>query len=224
MKKTSLLILAIVYLLFGCATHTAIKQPNLISNVEAQQNKQTTDQIEIMVRPVISKSENKAYYDEDLIMYGVLPVHVCFKNVDRNASCQIKPEMAELVHPDGTSNQPLTLKEVYEKASKSYIRTGGWGLAFGILGAVPSAINVATVNEKIKADYEANMIKSGELVSGAYTEGSLFFGIDNKIESLDGWKIQFDFTDESGRKLVTFDLTGVVEQPRVPKHASESRQ
>ena len=102
------------------------------------------------------------------------------------------------------------------------MRTAGWGVAFGLLGAVPSAINVAVVNEKIKADYESYMIKSGELVSGAYTEGSLFFRIDNKIESLDGWKLQFDFRSENALVLVTFELSGEVEQPRVPKHPAAS--
>ena len=52
----------------------------------------------------------------------------------------------------------------------------------------------------------------------------MFFEIDNKIESLDGWELQFDFEDENGSKLVTFELSGEVEQPRVPKHASESKK
>ena len=90
--------------LIGCASHTPIKQPNLVSNMEAQQNRQTVDQVEIMVRPIVSKSENKAYYDEDLILYGVLPFHVCFKNNDANASCLINAEKAVLVNPDGASN------------------------------------------------------------------------------------------------------------------------
>lgn len=224
-KKSSIIfsIFFIFSFLVGCATHSAIKQPNLYSDMKAQQDKQTIDQVEITVKPVVSKSDNKAYYDEDLILYGVLPFHVCFKNTNPNASCRIEPEKAVLVDPDGTSNPPLTLEEVYGKASKSYFRALGWGAAFGLLGAVPSAINVAVVNDKIKADYESCMIKSGELVSGAYTEGSLFFAIDNKIASLDGWKLQFDFGDENSPKLFSFGLSGEVEQPRVPEHASESR-
>ncbi len=219
---TLLSIILFFSFLIGCATHTPIKAPNLNSNMEAQKNKQIADQVEIMVRPIVSKAENKAYYDEDLILYGVLPFHVCFKNLDTQASCHINAEKAALVDPDGTPNPPLTLKEVYGKASKSYLRTVGWGAAFGLMGAIPSVINVAVVNDKIKADYESCMIKSGELVSGAYTEGSLFFGIDNKIDSLDGWKLQFDFSNVNGPNLVTFKLSGQVEQPRVPKHASEA--
>ena len=225
LKKSSIIfsLLFVFSFLIGCATHSPIKQPGLYADMEAQKNKQTTDQIEIMVRPIVSKTDNKAYYDEDLILYGVLPIHVCFKNINQNASCHIKAERAALMDPDGASNPPLTLEEVYKSASKSYARALGWGAAFGLVGAATSAINVAVVNDKIKADYESSMIKSGELVSGAYTEGSLFFKIDNKIESLDGWKLQFDFEDENGPKLVTFGLSGEVEQPRVPQHASESR-
>lgn len=224
-KKSSIVfsLLFVFSFLIGCATHSPIKQPGLYSDIEAQKNKQSTDQIEIMVRPIVSKTDNKAYYDEDLILYGVLPIHVSFKNINQNASCHIKAERAALMDPDGASNPPLTLEEVYGKASKSYARALGWGAAFGLVGAATSAINVAVVNDKIKADYESSMIKSGELVSGAYTEGSLFFKIDNKIESLDGWELQFDFEDENGPKLLKFELSGEVEQPRVAEHASESR-
>ena len=217
MKKTSSMILITALMFFGCATHTPIKQPNLNSNLEAQQTKQILNQVEIMARPIHRKSENKAYYNEDLILYGVLPFHVCFKNNDPNASCQINLENAALVDPDGSPRPPLTLEQVCEKASKSYIRTAGWGVAFGLLGAIPSAINVATVNEKIKADYESCMIKGGELVSGGYTEGSIFFSIDSKIESLDGWKLQLCLNNLNDPKFVTFDLSGDVEQPRVPE-------
>jgi hypothetical protein len=111
----------------------------------------------------------------------------------------------------------LTFEQVYGKASKSYGRALGWGVAFGLLGAIPSAINVAVVNEKIKADYESCMIKNGELVSGGYTEGSMFFSIDKEIESLDGWKLQLGYNILNDPKLVTFDLSGDVEQPRVPE-------
>lgn len=224
MKKTSLLILATLGMLFGCAAHSTIKAPNLMANMEAQENKQSVNQVEVMVRPIVSKSDNKAYYDEDLIMYGVLPFHVCFRNTASDGSCHIAAEKTVLMDPNGASNPPLTLKEVYGKASKSYLRTLGWGAAFGLVGAIPSAINVAVVNERLKADYASCMVKSGDLVGGTHTEGSIFFGIDNKIESLDGWKLQFDFTDEKGPALVTFELAGEVEQPRVPKHPAESSQ
>jgi hypothetical protein len=187
--------------------------------MEAQQNKQTANQIEIMVRPIVSKSDNKAYYDEDLILYGVLPFHVSFRNMGSNESCHIKAEKSALVDPDGKSSPPLTLEEVYKQASKSYARTLGWGAAFGLIGAIPSVINVTVVNDKIKADYESCMIKSGELVGGAYTEGSLFFGIDNKIESLDDLILQFDFDGINDPNPVIFELSGQIEQPRVPEQS-----
>ena len=218
-RKSSIIfsIIFIFSFLIGCATHSSIKQPNLYSNIEAQQDKQTANQIEIMVRPIVSKSDNKAYYDEDLILYGVLPFHVSFRNIGPNASCHIKAEKTALVDPEGKSSSPLTLEEVYRQASKSYARTLGWGAAFGLIGAIPSVVNVAVVNDKIKADYESCMIKGGELVSGGYTEGSIFFSIDSKIESLDGWKLQLCLTNLNDPKFVTFDLSGDVEQPRVPE-------
>ena len=226
MKKENLLILiSIAFIFFSCASHAPIKQPNLHSNLEAQQNKQVLNNIEIMARPIHSKSEIKNFYDEDLILYGVLPFHLCFKNNSSNASCHIEINKAALIDPDGSSNWPLTHEQVYEKASKSYFRTAGWAVAFGVFGAVPSLINVAYTNEKIKADYESCMLKNGELVGGGFTEGSIFFSVDNKIESLDGWQLKVGFDNENNTKnFVTFELSGEVEQPRVPEHAGEKRE
>ena len=77
LKKTAIIfsIPFVFSFLIGCATHSPIKQPGLYADMEAQKTKQTTDQIEIMVRPIVSKTDNKAYYDEDLILYGVLLHH-----------------------------------------------------------------------------------------------------------------------------------------------------
>ncbi len=226
--KKSAAITAIVIIFFlpiGCATHTRLKQPSLLTNMEAQKNKRTTDHAEILVRPVILKSDLRLYYDENLVFYGVLPVQVCVKNTDANRSCQLDVEKIFLVDPDGTSKPPLTLDEVYKRgASKSYGYAAAWAGAFGIFGLVPSAINVAYVNKKVKADYDSNIMKSGELVSGAYTEGSLFFEIDNQIDSLDGWELQFDLEFKDFSNFVTFGLAGEFDQLKVPNNKSKSVQ
>ncbi len=49
--------------------------------------------------------------------------------------------------PSGASRQPSGHPGVVAK--KSYWRTAGWGGAFGIVGIIPSLINVSNTNDKI---------------------------------------------------------------------------
>lgn len=51
--------------------------------MEAQQKRQTTDIVEIIARPIFSKSDLRLHYDENLVFYGVLPIHVGIRNIDR---------------------------------------------------------------------------------------------------------------------------------------------
>ena len=223
MKIANIFIAAATALtLIGCATHTAIKQPNLNSRLDTQQNKQIVSGVEVMARPLHSIADLKANFDEDLILYGVLPFHVSFRNTN-SSICHINMEHMTLIQPDGSSCQPLNLDQVCDSASKSYFRTAGWGVAFGIVGAIPSLINVAMTNDKIKADYESCMIKNGDLVSGAYTEGALFFPIDKKIQSLDGYRLNLTFVTDDQTNSATFDLSGEVEQPRVKEHKADDK-
>jgi hypothetical protein len=163
----------------GCATHAPIKPPNLLSNLDAQQTRKALNGVEIMARPIHAKTELTAYYDEDLIQYGVLPFHVCFKNSAPD-SCGVNTSYAALLEPDGSARSVMPQEELYSRASKSYLRTVGMGAAFGLIGAVPSAINVALVNEKIKADYESCMLKNGDLLGGGILRGRFSLTLTRK--------------------------------------------
>lgn len=211
MKSAAATLLIIFLTASGCATHATIKHPNLSANLDAQQSRKALNGVDIMARPVHSKSELNAFYDEDLIQYGVLPFHVWFKN-NTDSSCSVGQPYAVLTGTDGSVLSPMTLDQVYERASKSYLRTVGWGAAFGLVGAIPSVINVALVNEKIRADYESCMLKTGDLAGNAYTEGSIFFNVDSQITSLDGWKLKIGFKTAETVTYEDFDLAGSVEK------------
>lgn len=216
-------VIAIIFLLsYGCASHSPIKPPNLQSDISAQQNRRYLNGVDVMVRVVHSKTDLKAYYDEDLILFGMLPFHVCFMN-KKDCPCHVGPEHVTLISPDGMASAPLGLEQVCSKASKSYWRTAGWGVAFGLIGAIPSLINVSTTNERLKADYQASMLKSGDLPGGGYTEGSIFFDIDKKIETLDGWKLKVGLEEKESVAFLTFDLQGEVEQPRAENENASNK-
>ncbi len=108
MKKTSSLVSALLLaaaVLAGCATHSPIQQPNPDADMHAQMTRQTVDGVMVMARPVHVKSELKSYFDEDLVLYGVLPFHVGFKNLD-GVSCRIEAKSAALAAPDGSLLPP----------------------------------------------------------------------------------------------------------------------
>jgi hypothetical protein len=223
MKSTAAVTLMIIFLVAsGCATHAPIKHPNLSANLDAQQNRKALNGVDIMARPVHSKSELDAFYDEDLIQYGVLPFHVSLKN-NTDRSCGVSQSYALLTGPDGSARSPMTLDEVYSRASKSYLRSAGMGAAFGLIGAIPTLINVALVNDKIKADYESCMIKNGDLVGNGYTEGSIFFDIDSQITSLDGLKLKIGFKSAETFHYADFDLAGAVEKREAAASPNKER-
>jgi hypothetical protein len=214
MKK--FLILLILFSAYGCASHSKITTPDLNSDLGCQSNKQVEKDVEVMMLAIHEKKALKTYFDDDLIRLGVLPVKVSIENLSSDP-CFIGVDYAKITDPDGNSKPALNLDEVYDRTYKSYWRTAGWGVAFGLLGAVPSLINVATTNEKIKADYDTCMLKDGEMKANTYTEGTLFFEIDNKIQSLDGYKFQIGVEKDTEPFYFTFDLKGQVEQPRIRK-------
>lgn len=219
-----LLVIALFFLLSGmflsgCASHKPIKQPNLGADLAAQQEKETLHGVEVIIRPVHQKDMLKNYYDEDLILYGVLPVQVCIDNLSEQER-YLGVEYASLISPDGAERSALSLEQVFDKAKKSYWRTAGWGVAFGLLGAVPSIINVSSTNDQLKADYDSSMLKSGKMSEKAHAEGSVFFDVDPTISSLDGWQFKIGLEKEGEPFYVSFDLGGEVEQPRVEQQAS----
>ena len=227
MKRPNwILLIAALFLLFpgiflsGCASHTPLKHPNLGADLAAQQTKKAEHDVEVIIRAVHQKDMLSNYYDEDLILYGVLPVQVCIDNLS-DQERYLGVEYASLISPDGKQKSALSLEEVFDRAKKSYWRTAGWGVAFGLLGAVPSIMNVSSTNEQLKADYDSSMLKSGNMVEKAHAEGSVFFEVDPKIASLDGWQFKIGLEKEGEPFYVSFDLNGEVEQPRVQQQAEK---
>ena len=207
----------------GCATHAPIKTPDLTSDLVSQREKQVKNDVEVMMLPIHDKQDLKAYFDEDLILFGVLPVKVNIDNLGTDP-CFIGVEYAQITDSDGNRNPAMNLEQVYDHTYKSYWRTAGWGVAFGVLGAVPSLINVAVTNDKIKADYNTCMLKDGEMPGKSHTEGTLFFEIDEKTPSLDGWKFQIGLEKNGEPFYFVFDLSGPIEQPRIKREPKEEKE
>jgi hypothetical protein len=171
-------------LLSSCASHKAARQPDLSYNLEAQESKVDNEGVALMAKCFHLKSEMMTYFDDDILQYGVLPVQINLKNNSYPRTLVLKTDGINLIDPTGVRIPIMSCDQVIDKAKKSYWRTAGWAVAFGLFGAIPSLINVSNTNEKLQADYESRMFKSGNLISGSETEGLTFFSVPEDLNSV----------------------------------------
>ncbi|MEE9615145.1 MAG: hypothetical protein V3W31_09420 [Thermodesulfobacteriota bacterium] len=217
--------LTILFILAGCATHDAVRPTSLLHTPSAHENKVIESDIELFFSPYRTKEENEQFFGVDLVKHEVLPAQMALIN-NTDATLQFTNQKILLIDPDGEEYQPLTLDEVMERAKKSFWRTAGWGVAFGLIGAIPSAMNVSKANKKIRADYDARIMKDAKLVHGATTEGTLFFSLSKDARSLDGFilSVALENPDEDGAIVIEYNLNGDIPErkPEVIETAEES--
>jgi len=206
-------------LLTSCATHKAARQPNLSYDLRAQENKVDNEGVTLMAKCFYLKSEMVTYFDDDLLQYGLLPVQINLKNNSYPRTLVLNADRINLIDPTGVRIPIMSYDQVIDKAKKSYWRTAGWAVAFGLFGAIPSLINVSNTNEKIQADYESRMLKCGNLNCGSETEGLTFFSVPEDLNSLNGWKISVILKDIETENDIILDygLYGNIVPPKERK-------
>ncbi len=220
MKLRNLFILCFsLVLLTSCATHKAARQPNLSYDLRAQENKIDNEGVTLMAKCFHLKSEMVTYFDDDLLQYGLLPVQINLKNNSYPRTLVLNADRINLIDPTGVKIPIMSYDQVIDKAKKSYWRTAGWAVAFGLLGAIPSLVNVSNTNEKIQADYESRMLKCGNLNCGSETEGLTFFSVPEDLNSLNGWKISVILKDIETENDIILDygLYGTIVPPKERK-------
>ena len=210
-------------LLTSCATHKAARQPNLSYDLRAQENKVDNEGVILMAKCFHLKSEMVTYFDDDLLQYGLLPVQINLKNNSYPRTLVLNADRINLIDPTGVRIPIMSYDQVIDKAKKSYWRTAGWAVAFGLFGAIPSLINVSNTNEKIQADYESRMLKCGNLNCGSETEGLTFFSVPEDLNSLNGWKISVVLKDKETENdiILGYGLSGSIVPPKERKPKAE---
>lgn len=205
-----------VVFLYGCAAHNAARQPALSYDPKAQENKIDRDGVTLMAKPFHLKSELSTYFDDDLLKYGILPVQINLQNKSYPNSVVMSIDGINLIDPTGTRNPSLSFEQVYDKVKRSQWRTVGWGVAFGIFGIIPSLINVSNTNDKIRADFESRLLKSGNIVPGGMTDGLMFFSVPEDLSNLSGWKISVTLKDIKSTKdiILEYGLSGTIVPPK----------
>jgi len=224
MKGRGLLILSLVAILAtGCATHKAARQPDLSYDLKAQENKVDKAGVTLMVKCFHLKSDLITYFDGDILKYGVLPIQINLQNRAHPNPVVLNIDGINLIDPTGTRSPIMSSEQVMDKAKKSYWRSAGWGVAFGIFGLIPSLVNVSNTNKKIQADYESRMIKPGNLICGGMTEGLVFFSVPEDLSNLSGWKLSIVLKDIKSQENVVLDygLYGTIVPPKDRKEKTE---
>lgn len=196
----------------GCASRNAVNQPSLYLDLKSHQNKVVKNDITLLVKPIHKLADLKAYYDEDAIRYGVLPVQIFIQN-QSDDNYILNTDGINLTSSTGERIPALSAEQTYQRLRKSYWRSGGWAVAVGVFAAF-SVHNVSKINNQIKADLSSRMLQSGNLISGSATEGTIFYDVPPKIDSVNNWKITLVIQNGLTNELtqIEYSMAGNVEQ------------
>lgn len=203
MKKFGSVIGSIVFavLFLGCASYNAVV-PNA-ANYNTAAVEKTVDDVKVSALPVYTKEDAKKYFDDETISRnGLIPVYV-YVSLANNAGDH-RITSITLSTPDNKVLNRLSLEEAYQEVRKWY---AGRVLAWGVLApiAMPfSAINVSNTNDAIKEDMKAKDFVAEEIKWGEVSQGFVYFKIDEKSVTLDGFSAIFCFRgdDEKTHEII----------------------
>jgi hypothetical protein len=213
MKKGTLLVLLTfaLSLLGGCASYKASQAPTLDRDIQAARAVVQTEHLSMMARPIHQEDELKVYFDTDLVYWKVLPIQVQLENASAAQEIEFKLDGLKLLDADSQQRPLLDVDEVVSRAGRSYARTLGWGVAFGLIGAGVSAYQVTEANKAMRADFSRRILQEVRLKPGEKIEGIAFFSVPGKLQSLDGWKLALLANDDDGQEVIlNYSLGGEV--------------
>ena len=170
-------------------THDVQEAATLETLPENKAERIESQGFEFIAKPILTEEEHLSYFDNDLIKQGILPMQLFVANVESDDMYQLKPENIVVTDINGVRKTGLTVDQLVQKTKKSYWRTAGWTVLFGVFGAVPSAINVSKTNAKIRSSYTAKIMKESTLRKGAEAEGLMFFAIPKDSDSIENWEL-----------------------------------
>lgn len=211
----------------GCASHKSVDAPSLVYVPDSAET-DARDGVAVQTKAIHDKQDLEAYFGQDLMKYSILPVQIAVHNKAYGAPLPFNRDGVRLQGPNGESLTGLSVDQVMDEAKKSYWRTAGWTVAFGIFGAVPSAINITNTNNKMRGDYEKRLIENGIIHPGETREGVMFFSVPKESNSLNGWKMSLLLKDPNQAKTVAVEspLSGTIlvrkaeSNPDVAKNSS----
>lgn len=211
--------------LCGCATYKVTDAPPLEHDFEAKSRMVESNGVALMAKPIHHEIELQRYFDDDPLKYGILPMQIRLENNHHDTAVICAAEGINLMDSTDARVPALSIDEVMDKVKKSHWRTAGWTVGFGVFGLIPSAINVNTINKKMRAHYEGKTFQGGEMAKGKALEGFLFYSMPESTDSLDGWKLAaaLNSADWDADLVLTQELSGDI-SPRVEGSQAQRSQ
>ena len=201
MKKLSFVVTGFVFsiLLFGCASYNAVvpTAANYTNNTMAVEK--VVDDVKVGALPVCTKEDAKKFFDDEtLSRNGLIPIYVYIALVNNAPDHRITS--IAIKTPDNKVLERLSLEDAYAEVKKWYAgRVLAWGLLAPI--AMPfSAINVSNTNDRIREDMTAKEFVAKEVKKGEIAQGFVYFKVDEKTTSLDGYSAIFSFQGSDDEK------------------------
>ena len=213
---------AAIIFIIGCSSHEVQRASTMSSTPKVDSERIQSQGFEMVAKPILSQEEHQVYFDNDLIKQGILPVQVYVKNMETEDVFTLRPENVHVTDSSGNRKPVMTVDQIVEKTKKSYWRTAGWTVLFGVFGAIPSAINVSKTNEKIRNAYNESILKENTLRHGDEAEGLSFFAISEDSSNINGWELSMVLKSNTGSKTVPlkYQLEGKIPERKSDESAS----
>ncbi len=192
-------------LLIGCASYAPAEKANMTPTDILNRNAAVVNSAPCEFRVVVLKDRElaKNYVGIDPFKSSMIPV---FLKVNNYGSDLIKVDIPDssLSSDGGESFSSLTIEQAVEIARRSDAEVVGWYIAFGVMGALVSGSNTASVNKSLEEDYHSKSFKPTLINTKSSAEGLIFFSVPaDKQKLLHSVTIQLlDLTSHKSRSVV----------------------
>lgn len=172
------LYLALVTILIGCATYQPGDAPSPITEDDILQDQVvlSMDSLEFHLAPLTNQQLAIKYLGVDPLKSNMLPVFMRVHN-SGNQIVKIDISLSSLLTSSGEGYPALTLEQSIDRAMRSHGEVAAWTIGFGLIGALASGSQVASVNRTLEQDYLAKRFKPTLINAEGSAQGIVFFDI-----------------------------------------------
>jgi hypothetical protein len=172
MRRALAGLLALSILVTGCASYTT----TTLAGPRAEEMGASRAEAGVFVGadPHVQAERQKAVFDADLAGEAVIPIRVLVRN-DGAPRLLVRPSSMTLALADGTQIPSAGATAVAARLDQGVGEVIGWGIAFGVIGALAASANKDSVRTARLADYRSKELPEVSLVKGESAHGFVFF-------------------------------------------------
>jgi hypothetical protein len=178
----TVLFLMLISLVVGCATYQPEKSAAIKDDILKERTTYNDHLFEIQLISLKDKEKAKAFVGIEPEESDMVPVFIKFQNKGNDP---IKLDLSQtfLNSKSGENFQSLSIEASIDRARRSDAEVVAWTVGFGLIGAIASGSNTATVNRSLEEDYHAKYFKPTLINGNCAAEGLLFFNVPRDKQS-----------------------------------------